>query len=272
MSAPWKIMYSSEKPFGAPESDHECALWLSDKGSEPGKLSATLHSNADTDTHDLTIPVSGMFNLNNALCAIGCAHGMNVQLHDAVQALSSFTGVAGRMERIDAGQPFSVFIDFTVTPQSYTATLSTLKAGLAPGKRLLALLGSCGDRMKEKRPIVGGIAANLTDIMIVTNEDPYTEDPEKIIDDVLAGVPKSMPIYKEALPVPAPAKYCLRMSDRGNAIKTIMRLAAPGDVVLLCGKGSDTTMMLKNGQIPWNEREIARDALMRLRETKAAVR
>jgi UDP-N-acetylmuramoyl-L-alanyl-D-glutamate--2,6-diaminopimelate ligase len=151
-----------------------------------------------------------------------------------------------------------------VTPQSYNATLSTLRSGLAPGKRLLVLLGSCGDRMKEKRPVVGGIAARLADIMIVTNEDPYTEDPEKIIDDVLSGVPKTTPIYEETVPSNAPAKYCLRVSDRGIAIRTILRLAKSGDAVILCGKGSDTTMMVRHGQIPWNEREIAREELKKL--------
>ena len=154
------------------------------------------------------------------------------------------------MERIDEGQDFSVFIDFTVTPQSYEKTLTTLKAMLPDGARLIVLMGSCGDRMKEKRPIIGKISSNLADIVIVTNEDPYTEDPEKIIDEVWAGIDQTK-------------TKALRISDRHEAIESALMEAKKDDIVILCGKGSDTTMWTKDGQIPWNEREIVKSLLAR---------
>lgn len=204
--------------------------------------------------HDylLTLRIPGAFNLQNALCALCCTVHIssipNITDEKAIQSLSTFTGIPGRMEQIDAGQDFSVFVDFTVTPQSYEATLSTLKASLGAGKRLLVLTGSCGDRMKEKRPIVGKIVSNYADVMVVANEDPYTEDPEKIIDEVWAGVDQSK-------------TKAHRIFDRRKAIEFLLHEANSGDIVILCGKGSDTTMWLKDGQIPWNEREIAREIL-----------
>jgi UDP-N-acetylmuramoyl-L-alanyl-D-glutamate--2,6-diaminopimelate ligase len=214
--------------------------------------SASAELTLDGQKYPLLLNIPGTFNLHNALCAICCvtspACGINNQ--QAIEALSSFTGIPGRMERIDAGQDFHVFIDFTVTPQSYEATLSTLKKALPSGKRLLVLTGSCGDRMKEKRPIVGKIVSSYADVMVVANEDPYTEDPEKIIDEVWAGVDQS-------------TTEAHRIFDRQKAIEFLIGKAESGDIVILCGKGSDTTMWVKDGQIPWNEREIARDIIKR---------
>lgn len=200
----------------------------------------------------LTMPIPGFFNVQNALCAIGCAQAAGVDGKNAIAALSDFTGVPGRMELIDEGQPFSVIVDFTVTPQSYEKTLSTVKAGMKGGQRLLVLTGSCGDRMKEKRPVVGKIVSEHADVMVVANEDPYTEDPEKIIDEVWAGIDQTK-------------TKAHRIFDRREAITFLLKEAKPGDVVMLCGKGSDTTMWVKDGQIPWNEREITRELLRSLK-------
>ncbi len=203
-------------------------------------------------TYQAHLNVPGAHNIENALCAISCAVAVGITPADAVTALKTFMGVPGRMERIDEGQPFHLFVDFTVTPASYEKTLGTLKSMLTDGQRLLVLTGSCGDRMKEKRPQVGKICSEYADVMVVTNEDPYTEDPEKIIDEVWAGIDQSNTQAK-------------RISERKEAIKFLIQEAHPGDVVILCGKGSDTTMWVKTGQIPWNEREVAREVLRELR-------
>ncbi len=196
----------------------------------------------------LHLPVAGDFNLLNAACALCCCEAVGLPTNDIVRALATFQGIPGRIERIDEKQDFAVFVDFTVTPASYTATLGTLRASLPEGKRLLVLMGSCGDRMKEKRPVIAKIASELADVVVVTNEDPYTEDPEKIIDEVWSGIDASK-------------TEAHRISDRGQAIHFILRQAKPGDAVVLCGKGSDTTMWVKTGKVPWNEREIVRHEL-----------
>jgi UDP-N-acetylmuramoyl-L-alanyl-D-glutamate--2,6-diaminopimelate ligase len=206
----------------------------------------------DGRTVHLSLSIPGTFNLHNALCAILCATAVGIPSDKAASALTSFAGVPGRMERIDEGQPFAVYVDFTVTPASYTATLSTLKTILEPGHRLLALTGSCGDRMREKRPEVGRIVSQYADVMVVANEDPYTEDPENIINEVWAGIEQAK-------------TKAHRIFDRKEAIAFLLKEAKPGDIVVLCGKGSDTTMWMKDGKVPWNEREIVRELLKEMK-------
>ena len=200
----------------------------------------------ETERHPLALQIPGTFNRMNALTAVGCAVGCGVPVADALASLASFPGIPGRMERIDEGQPFKVYVDFTVTPQSYESTLSALKAECEG--RLLVLAGSCGDRMKEKRPIVGKIVSDHADVAVIANEDPYTEDPRTIIDEVWAGMDHSK-------------VESHRIFDRREAIEFLLKAAQPGDTVVFCGKGSDTTMWLKDGQVPWNERQIVRDVL-----------
>lgn len=230
-------------------------FWMTDEHVTPTGSQARVtwhtHSPVKNDIHTLTLQIPGAFNLLNALCAIACCKGIPLPMEGILKALETFRGIPGRMERIDEGQNFGVYIDFTVTPQSYEATLSTLKKMLPFGKRLLVLTGSCGDRMKEKRPIVGKIVSNYADVMVVANEDPYTEDPEKIIDEVWAGIDQSK-------------TQAHRIFDRRKAIEFLLHEAKEGDIVILCGKGSDTTMWVKDGQIPWNERAIAKEILKTL--------
>lgn len=238
-------------------------LWVSDVLAEPLSTEALLHRirrgphASSEEEASLVLQVPGLFNVENALCAISvsCATGISVQT--AAAALSSFTGVPGRMERIEGPQRFSVYVDFTVTPAAYEKTLSALRKILPEGRRLLVLTGSCGDRMREKRPQIGRICSTLADVVVVTNEDPYTEDPERIIDEVWAGI--------------SGAAQAHRISDRREAIQFILTQAQPGDIVLLCGKGSDTTMMTAEGQIPWNEREITYGMLKSLPESGSEV-
>ncbi|MEI8230564.1 MAG: UDP-N-acetylmuramyl-tripeptide synthetase [Candidatus Peregrinibacteria bacterium] len=199
-------------------------------------------------TVTLTLHLHGTFNLENALIALGCTVAIGVPLERSAIALQSFRGVPGRLERIDEGQSFDVYVDFTVTPAAYKKTLTTLQSMLPEGKKLLILTGSCGDRMREKRPQVGRICSDLGDVVVVTNEDPYTEDPQKIIDEVWAGIDQN-------------SCEAHQIFDRREAIAFLFAKAEPGDIVILCAKGSDTTMMTATGQIPWNEREIARELL-----------
>ncbi|MFH1669983.1 MAG: UDP-N-acetylmuramoyl-L-alanyl-D-glutamate--2,6-diaminopimelate ligase, partial [Patescibacteria group bacterium] len=238
------LVYSSKENSSAD-------IWLSNINTSQTSTDAKLSKKDDQLSIvncQLSIPLPGSFNLENALCAISCAVAVGVKLEDAVEALKSFKGAPGRMERIDEGQSFSVYVDFTVTPAAYEKTLTTLRQMIEPGKRVLVLTGSCGDRMKEKRPIVGRICSQLADVVVVTNEDPYTEDPEKIISEVFRGIDQSQ-------------CEATRISDRREAMEWIFAQAHPGDAVILCAKGSDTTMWTTHGQVPWNEREIARELL-----------
>ncbi len=247
------VLYANDASRHTLEHDrnHEQILTVNDVVGTAHAVSATMHASlrkGEWQKHMLTVGVPGTYNIENAQCAIGCAHACGVRTEAAVHALASFSGVGGRLERIDEGQNFTVFVDFTVTPAAYEKTLSTVREMLSDGKRLMVLTGSCGDRMKEKRPVVGAICSRLADVMVVSNEDPYTEDPEKIIDEVLSGADRSRCEVH-------------RIVDRLEGIKFLLKHAHAGDIVLLCAKGSDTTMMVKNSQIPWDERKITRDLL-----------
>ncbi|MBI3336036.1 hypothetical protein HYZ98_00530 [Candidatus Peregrinibacteria bacterium] len=211
------------------------------------RKSGTCIKNVEHRIPNIELLIPGTFNQENANIAIACTEAIGIPRNTAIEALKTFTGIPGRMEQIQK-EPFSVFIDFTVTPVAYQKTLSAARALSEPGKRLLVLTGSCGDRMKEKRPQVGKICGEYADVVVVTNEDPYTENPEKIIDEVWTGIDQSQ-------------CKAHRIPDRREAIRFILSQTHPGDTVILCGKGSDTTMWTAQGQIPWNEREIVRGML-----------
>ena len=229
--------------YNTPNSD----LWISAPGTDAASSSATLHTELGGEAL-LQIGVPGTFNLENALCAIGCAEAVGIPLTMCIRALENYHGAPGRLERIDEGQPFSVFVDFTVTPVAYRKTLQTLRAMVGDSGRVLVLCGSCGDRMKEKRPEVGRIVSELADIMVVSNEDPYTEDPQKIIEEVWLGVnQESVEAHK--------------IADRRQGIEFLLKSARQGDAVIFCAKGADTTMWVTEGQIPWDERAIVREVL-----------
>ena len=247
------VLYAKDASRAALETrrNREELLTISGVHGTSSSVAAVLHVSAKAgEWHDkqLTVGVPGTYNLENSQCAIGCALACGVSIDRALRALQHFSGVGGRLERIDEGQDFTVFVDFTVTPAAYEKTLSTLREMLPDGKRLMVLTGSCGDRMKEKRPVVGEICSRLADVVVVSNEDPYTEDPLQIIDEVMSGVNKSR-------------CEAHRIVDRLEGIKFLLNHAHAGDIVILCAKGSDTTMMVKHGQIAWDERKIVRNLL-----------
>lgn len=244
----WRISWSSSRAFASATDNHECGFWATGIDETTDGLRATLHCNTDDDAWDLQLRIPGRFNLENALCAISCAYAVGVPVERAVTALASFPGVPGRMERINEGQPFSIFVDFTVTPNAYEKTLSAIRATLAPGARLLVLTGSCGNRMPEKRPVIGRIVAELADVVVVSEDETITEDQHKVIDEVWAGIDQDK-------------VEAHKIFDRLEAIRFLVKAAHPGDAIALCGMGACTTMQTKEGLRPWDEREISRKVL-----------
>jgi len=248
------IVATAEPKHGAVIVGTATILWLEEEdgmqNAEKGTTIVHVESgHKEQERHPLSLQIPGGFNRMNALAAVGCAIGCGVSPADALASMASFPGIPGRMEHIDEGQPFKVYVDFTVTPQAYERTLSALKAECTG--RLIVLAGSCGDRMKEKRPVVGKIVSEYADVSIIANEDPYTEDPRAIIDEVWNGMDHSK-------------TEAHRIFDRHEAIAFALNEAKPGDTVVFCGKGSDTTMWTAKGQVPWDERQIVRDALREL--------
>lgn len=206
---------------------------------------------AGDDRVRVELPMPGAFNVSNALCAIGLALGCGVPLGDAARALSRATPVPGRMQPIVAGQPFRVIVDYAHTPESLKTILSLLRAQHTDA-RLIVVTGSAGRRDVEKRPMQGEVCARIADVTIVTSEDPRTEDPDAIIEEIVAGAERAGAMRGESVRA---------VTDRREAIRLAFELADPGDCVLLAGKGHETSIIWGDRHMPWNEVAVAEELL-----------
>ena len=224
-------------------------LRATDAVIRPDSTRFTLHEPGGR--HQVAMPLVGGFNIDNALVALGIGQAAGLPVGDMVSALATAGGVPGRMQAIDAGQPFTVIVDYAHTPESLRKVLLLLR-GMATG-RIIVVSGSAGERDPGKRPLQGAACVALADLSIFTNEDPRNEDPERIIDDIANGA-------REAGAVPG--RDYLAIVDRTEAIARAFDEAQPGDIVLLAGKGHETSIIIGYDHTPWDEAAIAR-ALLR---------
>jgi len=202
----------------------------------------------------------GEFNLYNALAAIEVGLSQGVSLEICKKALEKIKGILGRME-IVIKEPFTVIVDYAHTPQSLKKVYETILNSkfLIPNSKLICVLGACGGgRDKWKRPVLGKIAAKYCDEIIITNEDPYDENPLKIMEDIESGF-SQIPNPKSQIP-----KY-EKILDRREAIRKALELAQPSDIVVITGKGSEPWMCVAGGEkIPWDDRKIVKEEFTRL--------
>jgi len=208
---------------------------------------------------DLQLP--GKFNIYNALAALSVAVDFNINLGLVKEALEKIESIPGRMEKVDLGQPFTVIIDYAHTPDALEKIYQTLK--LSRAGRIISVFGACGDRDRSKRPIMGAIAGRFADIVIVTNEDPYTEDPVKIIEEVAAGVPRGALAKNKK----EPGKNLFKVLDRRAAIDKAFALAQSGDIVLITGKGAEDWMVVGHEKISWSDKKVVKELLMKRKES-----
>lgn len=213
---------------------------------------------------DLELRLAGRFNVHNALAvvALGAALGLDPA---AVRAgLAGVEGVPGRMERIEAGQPFGVVLDYAHTPASLRTVLDLLApVAAARGGGLIAVFGSAGERDVAKRPMMGRLAGERCRLVVVTDEDPRGEDRQSILDEIAAGAEAAGRRRGHDL---------LLVPERRTAIAAAFERARPGDVVLLAGKGHERTILGPEGPTPWDERAAALDALAALGHARPAGR
>ena len=200
----------------------------------------------------LAVPLIGGFNAENALAAFAFAVSWGIDPQVARKALAVAQGVAGRMQRIDLGQPFAVVVDYAHTPDALEQVLHILRP-LTPG-RLIALIGSAGERDVLKRPQLGRIAAELADAVVVTDEDPRGENPDELNRQIADGARAAGARDGATVWV---------INDRTAAIAHAIGLAGPGDTILLAGKGHEHTMVMGSGSVWWDEAEVARRELRR---------
>lgn len=202
------------------------------------------------DTVDLRLPLVGRFNVHNALAAIGAGLAAGTTLAQCRDALARARPVRGRMDRIDAGQPFTVMVDYAHTPESLEKVLALLRP-LTPGK-LIAVFGSAGERDRTKRPKLAAAAAKYADHFVITQEDPRLEDPALILAEIEAGAVEAGKQRDRDYRV---------IDDRTEAINAAIAAAADGDTVLLAGKGHEGSIIVGEEKLPWDEAAVARAAL-----------
>jgi UDP-N-acetylmuramoyl-L-alanyl-D-glutamate--2,6-diaminopimelate ligase len=194
----------------------------------------------------IDLKLRGRFNAENALGALAASRLLGIDDDAIARGLEAVRGVPGRFESVAEGQPFEVIVDYSHKPEALESVLTTARD--LTGGRVICVFGCGGDRDRGKRPLMGRIASELADVAIVTSDNPRSEDPQAIIDEVLAGVTGEV----EAEP------------DRAAAIERAISLAEDGDVVLIAGKGHEQGQEFADRTIPFDDREVARDALRRL--------
>ncbi len=194
----------------------------------------------------ISVGTGGRFTVYNSMCAAAAAMELGISIEKIKAALQEMHGVSGRAEVVKTGRDFTVVIDYAHTPDGLENILKSFRD--YRDSRLVVLFGCGGDRDKTMRPIMGEIAAKLADYLIVTSDNPRTEEPSKIIEDIMVGVKKHKTPYSV-------------IENRVEAIKFAIQNAKSNDIIILAGKGHETYQILKNGTIHLDEREIVAEAL-----------
>ena len=192
------------------------------------------------------IGIPGKFSVYNSMAAAVTLIEMGFSLKDVLDALEKAEGVKGRVEIVPTNTDYTVIIDYAHTPDGLINVITALRQ-IAEG-RIITLFGCGGDRDRTKRPIMGDVVSQLSDVAVVTSDNPRTEDPEKIIEDILAGITNSK------------AKVIVE-PDRRKATELALNEARAGDIVLLAGKGQETYQILKDKTIHYDEREVVKELL-----------
>ncbi len=194
----------------------------------------------------IDIKLRGRFNAENALGALAASRLLGIDDDAIARGLEAVRGVPGRFESVAEGQPFEVIVDYSHKPEALESVLRTARE--LTGGRVICVFGCGGDRDRGKRPLMGRIASELADVAIVTSDNPRSEDPQAIIDEIVAGVTTDVEVEP----------------DRAAAIERAISVADDGDVVLIAGKGHEQGQEFADRTIPFDDREVARDVLRRL--------
>lgn len=207
------------------------------------------------EQHDFNSPILGEFNISNILPAIIIAKEEQVSLDKIQEGLSELKMIPGRMELIDEKQNFTVIVDYAHEKESMTKALQTAKK-IAGDQKVIVLLGAeGGGRDTTKRYEMGKIAAKLADFVVVSNVDPYNDDPEKIIEDIAVASQKYGKIKNENL---------FTITDRRNGIVKALQLAKTKDVVIITGKGAEQSIIINGQSSPWDDRLVVREELKKI--------
>ena len=213
------------------------------------EVTASSHSYV-WQTKKLHVPVGGKFNVSNSLAAATVAAGLGVDIVDIVSGLAAAGTVAGRFQSISNDAPFDVIVDYAHTPDALQRVLDTTREIIAPGGKIILVFGCGGDRDKAKRPQMGAIAATQADCVIVTSDNPRSEEPMDIADQIISGIEDV--VQRLAVSVEL---------DRRSAIELSLMTARKGDVVIIAGKGHEITQTIGNQVLPFNDAQVANELI-----------
>ncbi len=205
------------------------------------------HAVCPAGEFDVQMRLGGLFNVYNSLAAIGVGVALGLNIDEIRAGLEAVPAVSGRFESVDCAQDFAVIVDYAHTPDGLENVLRSARE--IAGNRLLVVFGCGGDRDRAKRPIMGRIASELADVCIVTSDNPRTEEPQAIIDEVLTGINGSRRASVEVV------------ADRRDAIGRALEAASAGDIVVIAGKGHETYQIFKDRTIHFDDREVVREML-----------
>ncbi len=211
---------------------------------EVGAAGATFRVETPRGQARIRLRLGGAFNVYNALAAVALAVGAELPLDAVVAGLEAMEPVPGRFERVDEGQNFTVIVDYAHSPDSLRNILESARA-LRP-RRLWCVFGCGGDRDRGKRPVMGRVATELADQCVITSDNPRSEDPEAIIREIVAGVARN--------------NYTIQ-PDRRRAIGEAVAACGPGDLLVIAGKGHEACQIIGDRTVPFDDREVAREAL-----------
>lgn len=198
----------------------------------------------------IAVPLAGRFNVSNAICAATIAADLGIPVDAIAAGIAATPPVRGRFAPVVAGQPFGVVVDYAHTPDALEQALLAARDLVPPEARVLVVFGAGGERDPAKRPRMGQVAARLADRVVVTSDNPRSEDPSAIIDEITAGIEDRSSTVVEP--------------DRRAAISLAVAHAAPGDIVVIAGKGHETTQTIGDRVLPFDDREVARAVLRAL--------
>ena len=181
------------------------------------------------------------------------ALGEGIDLQVASEALSEISGVAGRMEAVENDLGVNILVDFALTPNALERLYKLLAQIKKPTAKIIAVFGSCGDRDKGKRPIMGQVVSQSADIVILTNDEPYSEEPQAIIDAIFVGIKNK-----------TEGENLWRIVDRRAAIAKALSIAQKDDIICITGMGSFETMVVGDKKLPWNDRKVIEEELTKI--------
>ena len=223
-------------------------------GAGPGPDSGRFLMDSPWGKLESRSPLLGRPNVYNLLAAAAAALALEFGVEQVERGLADLQAVPGRFEQVQSGQPFLVLVDYAHTDDALRNLLTTARQLINRSGRVITVFGCGGDRDRTKRPLMGRVAGSLSDLVMLTSDNPRSEEPRAIIDDALVGLEQTGARYARQIIEP----------DRAQAIELALREARPGDIVLLAGKGHETYQIIGERALPFDDRAVARQVLQRL--------